>query len=311
MRQRVRSIFYLIAALCLLVASASAADRIPVFVSIAPQAYFVQQIGKDLVDVQILVEPGAEPHTYEPKPQQMVALSKARLYFAVGIEFEKARLGKITAMNPNLRVVHTDHGILKLPMAAHAHHGEADHPLQPPTHPGDDHDHGEAHTQDPGNLDPHIWLSPPLVMLQARWILTALQEVDPAHRTVYDSNYRAFILELVDLDAQLRATFDGLKGASFMVFHPSWGTFAHTYGLRQVSIELEGKSPKPAQLKELIEHARAEGIKVVFVQPQFSTKSAEQISSAIGGRVAVVDPLARDWATNLRQAAEELKHALN
>ena len=305
MVRRVVSFFYLVVACYLLISTASAEERIPVFVSIAPQAYFVQQIGKDLVDVQILVEPGADPHTYEPKPQQMVALSRAKLYFAVGIEFEKARLGKITEMNPNLRVVHTDHGILKLPMAAHAHHGDAEHQALSPTHAGEDHEHGSE------NLDPHIWLSPPLVMLQARSILTALQEVDPAHRSVYESNYRAFILELVDLDAQLRATFDGLKGASFMVFHPSWGTFAHTYGLKQVSIELEGKSPKPVQLKELIEHARAEGIKVVFVQPQFSAKSAEQISKAIDGRVAVVDPLARDWATHLRQAAEELKDALN
>lgn len=306
MHQRERSILYSVSVFYLLVASVSAADRIPVFVSIAPQAYFVQQIGKDLVDVQILVEPGADPHTYEPKPQQMVALSKAKLYFAVGIEFEKARLGKLSAMNPNLRIVHTDRDILKQPMADH-HHG--------PAHVG--HDHRDAahksdaeHEHGPGNLDPHIWLSPPLVMLQARCMLTALQAVDPAHGSVYESNYRAFTMQLVDLDAQLRSTFDQFKGAPFMVFHPSWGTFAHTYGLRQVPIEIEGKRPKPAQLEELIEHARSDGIKVVFVQPQFSTKSAEQISKAIDGRVAVVDPLARDWATNLQKAAEELNHAL-
>lgn len=302
MRPRTRTIFYVVAAYYLLVASVSAADRIPVFVSIAPQAYFVQQIGKDLVDVQILVEPGADPHTYEPKPQQMVALSKAKLYFAVGIEFEKARLGKLSAMNPNLRIVHTDSDILKQPMVAHHEHGQEE------TAHKFDADHGHDHG--PGNLDPHIWLSPPLVMLQARSMLTALQAVDPAHGSIYESNYRAFIMQLVDLDAKLRSTLDPFKGAPFMVFHPSWGTFAHTYGLRQVPIEIEGKRPKPAQLKELIQHARSDGIKVVFVQPQFSTKSAEQISKAIDGRVAVVDPLAQDWATHLKKAAEELKHAL-
>jgi zinc transport system substrate-binding protein len=270
-----------------------AAERLPVFVSIAPQAYFVQQIGMDRVDVQVLVEPGADPHTYEPRPRQMVALSRAVLYFAVGIEFETAKLEKLTAINPHMQVVHTDHGIMKIPMAAHGgHHG--------------DDDHGEDH---PGNLDPHIWLSPPLVMLQARSILTALQAVDPAHGSAYEANYRSFVLELVDLDAYLRSSFDGLKGSSFMVFHPSWGTFAHTYGLNQVPIEVEGKNPKPAQLKALIEQARSNRIKVVFVQPQFSTKNARQISKAIGGRVVAVDPLALDWATNLRQVAEEFKHA--
>jgi len=288
------SILIFSALICGLVASGWAAERVPVFVSIAPQGYFVQQIGKDLVDVHVLVEPGADPHTYEPKPQQMVALSKTVLYFAIGIEFETAKLAKISAVNPRMQVVHTDHDIMKLPMAPH-----------------DDHDTENEHSDDhhQGGLDPHIWLSPPLVMLQARSILTALQAVDPAHRSAYEANYRAFILEIVDLDDQLRATFDGLKGSPFMVFHPSWGTFAHTYGLKQVPIEIEGKSPKPAQLRDLIERARSKRIKVVFAQPQFSSKSAQQISKAIGGRVAVVDPLAQDWANNLRQVAEEFKNA--
>lgn len=286
------SILFILTLYSLSISTAWAAEPIPVFVSIAPQGYFVQQIGRDLVDVHVLVEPGADPHTYEPKPQQMVALSKTVLYFAIGIEFETAKLPKITAVNPRMQVVHTDHGIMKLPMAGHGHPNEQE---------ADDHHQG--------GLDPHIWLSPPLVMLQARSILTALQAVDPANRAAYEANFRAFILEIVDLDAQLRSTFDGLKGASFMVFHPSWGTFAHTYGLKQVSIEIEGKSPKPAQLKQLIEQARLNQIKVVFVQPQFSSKSARQVSQAIGGRVAVVDPLAADWATNLRRAAEEIKNA--
>lgn len=292
--------------LCGLLTRAWAAERIPVFVSIAPQAYFVQQIGKDRVDVQVLVDAGADPHTYEPKPQQMVALSRARLYFAVGIELEKAKLKKITAMNPQMRVIHTDHGIMKLPMATHAHSDHDDHHGKP-REVEIEHSRSDGYRQE--GRDPHIWLSPPLVMLQARSILTALQAVDPAHGLVYENNYRAFILEIVKLDADLRAAFDGLKGSSFMVFHPSWGTFAHTYGLKQVPIEIEGKRPKPAQLKELIAHARANQIKVVFVQPQFSAKSARQIAKAIDGRVAAVDPLAGDWATNLRRTAEEFKHA--
>lgn len=272
---------------------------LPVFVTIAPQRAFVKEIGKDLVDVQILVEPGADPHTYEPKPRQMVALSKARLYFAIGIGFEAAKLDRITAMNPKIKVVHTDHGIQKLSMA---HHHEGDH-----AHEGTGHtDAGQA---DKKRLDPHIWLSPPLVMFQARSILTALQAADPGHRREYEKNYRAFMVSLIDLDARLRKTFEGCKGAAFMVFHPSWGTFAHAYGLKQVPIEVEGKSPKPAQLKELIEYAQARRIKAVFVQPQFSSKSARQVAEAIGGQTIAVDPLEEAWAANLIRVAEEFKHA--
>jgi zinc transport system substrate-binding protein len=301
--------------LCVFLGNGFAADKLPVFVTIAPQQYFVQQIGKDLVDVQVMVHPGADPHTYEPKPQQMVALSKAKLYFAVGIEFEKANLSKITATSPNLKVIHMDHGIEKLAMEVEHHHD--DHAKE--HHEGDrDHEksehHGEAeHDKDHhehAGLDPHIWLSPPLVKIQARTILAALQEADPDHGSVYDANFKAFTAQVDQLDADLKKTFAGKTGLQFMVFHPAWGYFAHAYGLKQVPIEIEGKEPKPAQLKDLIQHARKNDIKVVFVQPQFSSQSAEVVAREIGGQVAFVDPLAEDWMANLRRVADKFQAAL-
>ena len=265
-------------------------EKLSVFVSIAPQRYFVQQIGKELVDVHAMVPPGADPHTYEPKPRQMVSLAAAKLYFAIGIEFEAARLKKILSTNPQIKVVHTDEGIQKIPMTEGTHHGEGRH--------------------DRSGLDPHIWLSPPLVMIQARTILNTLQEIDPANRSSYEANYEAFMTELVDLDADLKKIFAGRQGLRFMVFHPSWGYFARSYGLIQVPIQIEGKSPKPAQLTELIQDAREINIKIVFVQPQFSSKSAELIAKEIGGEVAFVDALAENWAENLREVAGKFEAAL-
>jgi len=272
-------------------------DRIPVFVSIVPQKYFVQQIGKDLVDVHVMVQPGASPATYEPKPKQMADLSKTRVYFSIGVPFENAWLKKIAAANSKMKVVHTDHGIKKIPMAAHHPHDEE----------GEHHD--EDHDEQ-GILDPHIWLSPPLVKIQARTILTALQEIDPSHRTVYEANYNQFVSRIDELDAQLKTTFAGKQGLQFMVFHPAWGYFAHAYGHKQAPVEIEGKDPKPARLKELIEHAREKGLKVVFVQPQFSTKSAELVAREFGGQVAFANPLAEDWMANLREVADKFKAAL-
>ena len=261
-----------------------------VFVSIAPQRYFVQQIGKELVDVHAMVPPGVDPHTYEPKPRQMVSLATAKLYFAIGIEFEAARLKKILSINPQIKVVHTDEGIQKISMTEDTHHN------------GDQHDRS--------GLDPHIWLSPPLVMMQARTILNALQEVDPANRSEYEANFKAFMTELVDLDADLKKIFANRQGLRFMVFHPSWGYFARSYGLVQVPVEIEGKSPKPAQIMELIEHARENNINIIFVQPQFSSKSAELIAREIGGEVAFVDALAENWSDNLRAVAGKFEAAL-
>lgn len=282
----------------------AAADRIPVFVSIVPQKYFVQQIGKDLVDVQIMVKPGASPHAYEPKPRQMADLSKTMLYFAIGVPFENAWLKKIAAANPKMKVVHTDQGIEKIPMTAPHHH-----PEEKTHHKEGEHDHEKgAHAHEA--LDPHIWLSPALVKIQARTILAALQDIDPSHRSLYETNYNQFISGIDDLDTQLKTIFAGKQGLRFMVFHPAWGYFAHAYGLEQVPIEIEGKDPKPGQVKTLIAHARQEGIHVVFVQPQFSIKSAELIAREIGGQVAFANPLAEDWMANLREAAAKFQSAL-
>jgi len=264
-----------------------------VFVSIAPQKYFVQKIGGDLVSVAVLVPAGADPHTYEPKPKQMAELSKCAVYFAVGIDFEKAWLPRIAGTNPKMRIVHTDEGIKKIIMTDHHHNKKSRHGYT-----------GTGHHHHEGTQDPHVWLSPALVKIQAEHILHALIDIDPNNQTRYKNNYSA--LEEIDmLDAELKNLFAGRKGDRFMVFHPSWGYFAKEYELEQVPIEIEGKAPKPAQLTTLIRHAREHGIRVVFVQPQFSAKSAEMISREIGGHVVHVDPLMENWAGNLREVARK------
>ncbi|MDJ0668219.1 MAG: zinc ABC transporter substrate-binding protein, partial [Desulfobacterales bacterium] len=149
--------------ICIMVFSylgnAFAADKLPVFVSIVPQKYFVQQIGKDLVEVQAMVQPGASPATYEPEPQQMVDLATAEIYFAIGVPFENAKLEKIAAANPNMRVVHSDDGIEKIAMEAHHHHDdhEEKHHDKGEHHGEAEHGHekGEHHEEDEHDKDHH------------------------------------------------------------------------------------------------------------------------------------------------------------
>jgi zinc transport system substrate-binding protein len=266
------------------------------FVSVAPQKYFVQKIGGDLVSVSVLVPAGADPHTYEPKPKQMAELSKSAVYFAVGVDFEKVWLKKIAATSPKLRIVRTDDGIAKIAMTVQ-YRDKENHPGHAKT--------GRRHHA--GSLDPHIWLSPALVKIQAEHILNALIAVDPKNRLRYKARYAVFSKEIDALDAELKNTFAGSKGEQFMVFHPSWGYFAEAYGLKQIPIEIEGKDPKPAQLQMLIRHARERGIRVVFVQPQFSAKNAEMVSREIGGQVVYVDPMAENWAVNMREVARKFR----
>lgn len=275
---------------------AQAGKKLTVFVSIPPQKYFLQQIGRQRLDVEVMVQPGASPATYEPKPRQMAAISRTQIYFAIGVPFEKTWLKKIAAANPAMKMVHTDRGILKIPMTAN--HLESEHQRQK--------DRQDHH----GELDPHIWLSPALVMIQARTILNALVEIDPDHSAIYEANTRVFVSKLAALDVDLKNTFAGKQGFQFMVFHPSWGYFARAYGLQQVPVEIEGKDPKPAQLKALIEYAQKKHINTIFVQPQFSSRSAELVAKEIGGQVIFADPLAADWSSNLRAVAQKFKVAL-
>ena len=283
----------LVLAAALFLAGACQADEgLAVAVSILPQKYFVERIGGRLVETAVMVRPGASPATYEPRPRQMMALAESKIYFAIGVPFEQVWLPKIASANQGMRIVHTEAGIERFPMAA----------------PG----HGDRRPT-PGRtaMDPHVWLSPPLALIQARHILSALCQAEPASAETFQANYKELAAQIVALDLELMALFGGAEGGRrFMVFHPAWGYFARAYGLDQVPIEAEGKDPKPAALKELIEKARRDGIKVIFAQPQFSMRSAETIAQAIGGRVVTADPLAEDWLANLKQVAATFRSAL-
>ncbi|MBT4266748.1 MAG: zinc ABC transporter solute-binding protein [Deltaproteobacteria bacterium] len=266
-----------------------ASSRLQIFVSVPPQKYFVEQIGKDRVTVNVMVQPGASPHTYEPKPKQMVVIARTKIYFSIGVAFEDTWIKKIALTNPVMEIVPTHHGIKKIAITGHHHEHETD--LSE-------------------GLDPHIWLSPPLVKIQAQTILTALQKTDPANHSFYETNFQQFIRQVSDLDSDLRDILAGKQQRQFMVFHPSWGYFAQAYGLKQLAIELEGKSPKPAQLKDVIKQGREHGIQIIFVQPQFSARNAKLVARAIKGEVVFVDPLAENWMSNLRRVADKFRQAL-
>lgn len=271
-------------------------DKLKVFVSILPQKYFVERIGGDLVTVQVMVGPGRNPETYEPLPQQMEALARAQLFFRIGVPFETAWIDKLQALNGDLTVVDTREGIPLRDMETPHRHEE---PAGADSH---------AHEGE-GMKDPHIWLNPVYVQRQAETICRALAAYDPGHRDFYEANLKTFQADLEALDRELAATFQRLAVKKLMVYHPAWGYLTDRYGLEQIPLEVEGKEPGPRELARWVDFAKAEGIRVIFVQSQFNTAAAETVARAVGGRVVFLDPLAEDYLANMRRIAQAIQRS--
>ena len=246
--------------------------KINIMVSILPQVDFVENIGKDKVSVSVMIPPGSSPATYDANDmEQLKKLSEADLYIRIGhIPFEKTQMKRLGDLNPEMKIIDSSKGI-------------------------------EIYEN-----DPHIWMSPRLVKIQAENIYLALAETDPANKNFYEKNKNEYLARLDNLDLELQNAFSGMQGKKILVFHPAFCYLARDYGFEQIAIETEGKEPSAENLANIIDLAKKENIKTIFVQEQFSMKSAEAIATQIGGSVVPLDPLAEDYAENLRRIGMEM-----
>lgn len=262
-----------------------------VFVSILPQKFFVTQLVGDRMRVEVMVRPGQSPDSYDPTPRQLSLLSKAKIYFRIGVPFENAWMDRIQQNNPNLKIVDTRKAIVLRNMDSFKSIlGQSN-----------------SKETEEGEKDPHIWLSPRLVKIQVSNMVQALIEEDPAGRKVYESNQIVLNKELDALDREIGQKLQSSGIREILVFHPAWGYLLGEYGIKQIPIEIEGKSPSPSELAAIIRYAKKQKIKVIFVQKQFSIREAESVAQAIGGQVVQIDPLSDDYLQNLRTVAEKLQ----
>ncbi len=243
-------------------------------VSILPQTTFVKAIGGDKVTVSLMVKPGNSPHIYEPKPSQMKDISKADIYFSIGVEFEKNWLPKFANQNKKMQIVNVGNGIEKIVMVKHNHKHNS--------------------------FDPHIWTSPDNVKIIAKNILKYLVKIDKINKEYYKTNYETFIQSLDDTDKKIKDILkDTPRDVKFIVFHPSWGYFAKQYCLTQIPIEIEGKSPKPKEILQLIKKAKKLNIQAILTSPEFSDNVAKQIANELNIPVVKIGALNPKWSRNL------------
>jgi zinc transport system substrate-binding protein len=220
-----------------------------------------------------------------------------------------------------MTVVDATQGIQKRAMAEgccehgeHEHEHEYEHGHKPGhEHESEHADHRDGQVENlphKEGLDPHVWLSPPLLKVIAKNVAAALCQADPDHAADFRANLAGLDQELDDLHSQIARDLAPFRGHTFYVFHPAFGYFGDTYGLKQQAVEVEGKSPSPRQLRRLIQQAQADNVKILFLQPQFDHRSAEAVAAGIGGFVQPMDDLAWDVIGNLGDVARKIAAAL-
>lgn len=274
-----------------------AAQKPPaVAVSILPQAEFVRRIAGNSVRPIVLVGPGSSPHSYEPSPRQMAELSGALTWFTIGVEFETALEPKIKSLYPRLSLVDTARNVKFRALDAHSHEEDG---------------HGdEAGAEAAETRDPHVWLGKEAVKAQLLVIRDELSRLFPAKSKEFAANHEAYAKDIDAAFAALVPKLAPLRGEKVFVYHPSFGYFLDEFGILQEAVELGGKEPTQKALASLVNLAKEEKARAIFVQKQFSINAAKAVAKAIGGAVVEIDPLAEGWLENIKAIGAALAKAV-
>jgi len=262
--------------------------KVNVVVSIPPQQSYVEEIGKDLVNITLMAPIGTNPNFYEPKRSQMVEVAKADIYFTIGGNFEKAWLPKINNQNKEMQILDCSTGIQRLDMKFKKKSKQITSIQKP-------------------RKDVHVWTTPKNIAIIGKNIYETLVKYDSKNKDQYKKNYEAFLLKTQKTDAQIRTILKDVENdTKFMVYHPAWGYFSKEYHLEQIPIEIEGKEPKPRELQKMIEKGRNSKVKAILTQPEFSTKGAELIVKELEIKVLEISPINPKWSENLIKLANAI-----
>jgi len=255
-------------------------------VTILPEKTFIEKIAGDDFKVNVLIPPGANPHSYALLPSQLVDLAHSVAWLRIGhVGFEYSWKEKISESNSNMKVYDLSEGVGLISEETESHGG-----------------HGHV-----GGIDPHIWMSPAIVKKMAKKIRDILTEINPGETEKYLTGYNQFVKEIDLTHVSIKNLLKDYQGKTFITFHPSLSYFARDYGLNQVTLEDDGKEPTPQHMKEIVDLANRENIKVIYIQSDFDRDNATVFAEEIKGRIIEVTPLAPDWSDNLIKMATQFR----
>lgn len=261
-------------------------DEKPVVtVSILPLKTFVEEIAGNDFEINVLLPPGASPADFTMIPSQLKDIARSEVWFRIGyIGFEYSWRDKIEQANRNMKVVNLSEG-LDLISDEYLPSGEK---------------------SSTGGINPHTWLSPTLVKQMAGRIAEELTLLNPEKKQEYEKNLSQFIEKIDELDAEIRTALEPYEGRQIILFHPSLSYFAREYGLVQYSLEPGGKEPTPHRMAELVDFAKKENIRVIYIQSDLDRSQASVFAEEIDGEIVEMWPLNPEWFDNLREITELL-----
>lgn len=266
--------------------SSEASDKPVISVSIIPQQYFIEQLAGELVEVNVMIPPGASPASYEPSVSQLGKLDRSEVYLRIGyVGFEQSWMDKISSVNPEMKIVDLSEGV--------------DIILE------DDEDedhHGHKHH----GPDPHIWMSVINSRIIAHNIHKELLLLFPDEKEYLQARFDNFSLSLDSLQLEITNKLEGIENKKFMIYHPALTYYARDYALEQLSLEIEGKTPSPMHLKEMTDLAIHHQISKILIQNQFDRKNAEVLARETGAEIIQFDPLDLQWGKQMSYIAEQL-----
>jgi zinc transport system substrate-binding protein len=281
-----RRIFFLLILISIISCREHSTDKEgrTITVSIAPFKYFVEEIAGGDFKINVMVPAGADPHTYEPFPEQIRRLRKSVGYISNGyMGFEMNWLDRFYQTNRNMKRLSLGD---KIDLLNSSHHHEGNHRE---------------------GADPHYWVSPKCAMIMALSVKDFIIALNPSDSQKYNSNYQTLMMKIRDLDNNAQKLFSGCQKRSFMIYHPNLAYMARDYGLIEIPVEFEGKEPPPSRMKELIDLARKDKLTTIFVQREYDTKNAKAIADEIGAELKIIDPLSEDWL----KSTTDIINALN
>lgn len=260
-----------------------------VLVSISPYQTFVKMIAGETVDIKVAVPEDFNAHLYEPTPRQMNDFDKASLWFQIGMPFEISLSKTLSTQNPNLTILNLSEGM----------GGPKQESLT------FDACHGHSHDEE----DIHYWMSPPLVKIQMSKIANALSQKFPKNEKLYANNLTRAIEGLTNLNDELKTILEPQKGKAIITSHPSLTYFCEQYGLIQISIECEGKSPLPKDISRILKLTESYDILCVLTQEQFDNKGALAIAKRLNLPTIGINPHAQLYYENMLYIAEKINLA--